>query len=362
MKFAHLLFFLLCMGCYLGEELQPDQTIWPYDVPGAHQLIQESLIDIDNSISAKNFQTIEGLIIIKDDHLVFENYYANGASRDYLKNIGSSGLSITHAAVGIALDQRIINLDDPIAMYLPSYNYVFVDDPVKADITIRHLLSHRSGISWNESILGYFDPQNDLNQMKASDDWVRFVLTQPLESPPGLRFSFNTAGGLLLAKIIEHAANQSYQDYLEENLFQPLTIEEYVIVQDPMGSFNGGDGYQLSLIDWTKLSYLYLKNGLWNGRRVLDPDFIETSTLPLYEISSNEKLGLLWSLFGDHFQNRLGIDHHNIYYMLGELGQSVFIIPSENMIVSILADNFFNFNNLSVNLFSEITFTIETAQ
>jgi len=358
MKYYWLLIICLC-SCYSDEELPDDQTVWKYDLPTKNQLDQSLLLNLNALIKEEQFQLIEGLIIIRNDKLVFEDYYFNDANRDYVKNIGSAGLTITLAALGVAEDRGFLSLSDPIDQYLPEYSAIFEDDPDKRNITIEQLLLHRTGLSWNETIKGYFSSENNLNQMKTSDDWVAFVLNQPLEAPPGIRYSFNTANGLIVSKIIENASNTDYLEFLNQELLTPLSISSLNVQRDPNGSYNGGDGYNLSLLDWTKLGYLYLKEGIWKGRRIIDPNFVEGAFSNQFQISESQGIGYYWNLFGDNFENAFAIEHEGIIYSFGELGQSLFIVPTENMVVAIMADNFFQFNNLSLNLFAEITTSIQ---
>lgn len=329
---------------------------------------QNYLLALDESIKAENFQIIEGLIIIKNDKLIYENYYFNEFGRHTTKNIGSAGLSFALAAVGIALDKGLFSIDDPIANYLPSYSDRFSADPQKGAITIRHLLTHRSGISWNESS-AFAAVNNTLIAMKNEQDWIGYVLDQPMEAPPGLRDNFNTASGIILARIIENTSGLDYQSFLLENLLEPLTITSLSIEQSPQGLYNGGDGYSLSLLDWTKLGYLFLNEGIWQGRKIIDPNFIDEAASVQYNIQANrtygiefENIGYVFALFGDQSLNRFGVDHDDIFYSFGRLGESLYMIPSEDMVIGILADNYFGFDFLSLNLLAEITYSIQQQQ
>ena len=194
--------------------------------------------------------------------------------------------------------------------------------------------------------------------MKATNDWVEFILNQPLEAPPGLRYSFNTGGGVLLASIIENASGVAFDAFLKESIFDPLTISSASIEQDPTGTYNGGDGYSVSLLDWTKLAYLFIKDGIWKGRTVIDPNFIAESFTSQFKISGNQEVGYLWTLFGDNYSDQLGVPHDEIYFILGEKGSAIFLLPEQDMVVTILADNFFGSSIQSLNLLTEITFSI----
>ncbi|MEQ6167443.1 serine hydrolase [Ekhidna sp. MALMAid0563] len=356
---------LIFCSCYVGEEVAPDQEVWKYARPKEVGLSEEALLTINSRIQTNDFSEIDGLIIIKNDQLIFENYFDQDDSQGFIQrlptlskrhsafNLNSASLTFALAAIGVAEDKRLIDIEDRISDYLPEYEDVFLADSEKENITIEHLLLHKSGLSWN--VIQQFSPQNDLNQMKASEDWVRYILEQPMEAPAGIRFNLNTASGVLLAKIVENASDQSFNDFIKENVIDPLTITSFDIETDPSGNFNAGDGIRISLLDWTKLGYLFLQEGLWRGRKILDPNFIENATSVQTEVSGTQTLGYIWWQFGDSFSNAFAIPSNEIIFIPGELGQHMYLIPSENMIVSIFADNLSdNFYGYSQNLFTEI--------
>lgn len=370
-RLRYISLILLFSSCYVGDEVAPDQEIWDYARPKEVDLSEEALLTINSRIQINDFFEINGLIVIRNDQLVFENYFERDDSQGFIQrfptlskrhladNINGGGLTFTLAAIGVAEDKRLIDIEDPISDFLPEYEDIFLGDSVKQNITIEHLLLHKSGLSWDANIQP-LSLQNDLNQMKASEDWIRFVLEQPMEATAGLRFNLNTASGVILAKIIENASGQSFDDFIYENILDPLTINTFDIETDPSGNFNAGDGISISLLDWTKLGYLFLKKGLWQGRKIIDPNFIERATSVQTEVSGTYTLGYIWWQFGDNYLNAFALPSNEIIYIPGELGQHMYLIPSESMIISIFADNLlFGFNNPSLNLFAEITNTFQ---
>ena len=359
MKKLWLLTFVFC-SCYLSDELPLDQDVWDYDLPKNQGMHQDSLVITNSLVNLDEFGFVEGLMIIKNDRLIFENYYS-GLTRASLKNPGNAGLSITIAVVGVALDLRLLSLSDPIVDYLPEYQEIFDDYPSKAEITVEDLLTHRSGIVWNESLGTFLDTADNVFQMKQSEDWIFYSLSQPSEAPPGLRYSFNSSHGTIMTKIIENASNQNYSVFIEEQLLAPLGIGLIEIERDPSGNYNGGDGYSLSLIDWTKIGYLYFENGIWKGRRILDPNFLEEAISVKNQIQTNptvgfnyENMGFWWGLFGDPSENRFGVPASNFFYMYSREGNSIYINQEEKIIVSIFSENFFN-PIQSLRLFNDIT-------
>lgn len=351
----------LFSSCYVGEELPPDQQIWEYDQPHNVGLFDETLFFVDSAIKALQFQNIESLIIIKDDKLVFENYYGV-QNRSTAINLDRASITITVAAIGIAMDQGLLNITDPIHSYLPSYSSLFQSDPEKLNITIEHLLTHRSGFSWNESLAAFVgNPDNNLNQMFASSDWVEFILNQPLEAGPGFRYNFNSGTGVIMARIVQNASGVPFDEFLTENLFNSIDVSTFSMGQDPSGNFDGGRGATISLIDWTKFGYLMQSQGIWNGRKVLDPNFVDEVTSFQSSVSPTFDLGYGWWLFGSNFENSFRFfDKDDAYYITGDTGQHLYIIPSKKMVISINADNpFFGFGNPSLSLFFQITSALQ---
>ena len=360
MKFKHLICCFVLSACFVGEEVPPDQTIWDYGRPKDFAVSEDSLLSINSRLrfSQQEFEFLTGLIVIKNNHLIFENYY-QATNRNSVTNLSQAGLTFSLAAIGVAADKGLISIDDPIADFLPEYSAIFQADPDKQGITIAHLLTHRSGLSWNEGIFPAISPQSDVSIMKTSDDWVRFILEKEQGPPPGLFYNLNSASGAILAKVVENASGQDYLAFLEENLLNPLTINSLTIERDSQGNYNSGNGISISLLDWTKLAYLILNEGIWEGRKIIDPNFIKDATSIQREVNGDFGVGYYWQLFGENYENRFGIDSREVFFIQGELGQHLYIIPSENMIVSIFAENFFfGFDNPSLNLFEEITYAL----
>ena len=351
---------LIFTSCYIGTELPPDQKVWEYDQPSNNGLSEEILLQIDEAISFDQFESIHAVTIIKDGKMVFENYY-DTTKRKTIIPLETTSITVTVAALGVALDLRLLDLDDPIFQYLPEYQSVFDATPEKQNITIRHLLLHRSGFSWNETLTGIFgNPDNNFNQMVSSEDWIEFVLNQPLEAGPGLRYNFNSGGGTILAKIIQNASGQSFEDFVNDNILSALGVSSFNMAQDPSGNFDGGRGAFMSYIDWGKFGYLMLSEGIWNDRRVIDPNFVDEATSLQISVSSNTNFGFGWSLFGDGFTGLFPFDKDNAYYSRGTIGQHMYIVPDQNMMVFIYAENFFfGFNNPSLNLFIQLTSAIQ---
>ena len=269
-------FFLLILfgSCvFTNENLAPDQQTWNYALPNQFNLINDEFINLNEAILNDEYKNIQALVIIKDDQLIFENYYLD-QQREDLNNIDNATNILTSIAIGMAIDDGyLISIETPIADLLPEYENELSNDSLKKTITIRQLLTHRSGLSWDEIV-----SENDLEEMMNSDDWVKNLLKKPLDAIPGGRYNFNSGASMILSKIIQNLTNETLSSYIDRRLFKALEIEEWLWTADPSGTTNATNGLHLTQLDFTKIGYLLLKNGLWRDQVILSENWIDEST------------------------------------------------------------------------------------
>lgn len=352
-KSLSILIILGFFSCYVGEELPPDQDVWGYVYPTEVGLDDASLFRMDTAVKTGSYEQINGIILIKDDQLVFENYY-NDVKRDDIKPVGRVTFSILTLALDLFIQDGYIHLDHPIHTYLPEYASIFQNDSLKRLITIRHLIAFKSGLVWSETVGGHGD-ENDLSRMEAKEDWARHVLSRPMEAPPGLRTVFNSGGGVVIAKILQNQlGDQPLLTYLKNNLFSKIGIEEIVWEKDPAGTLNGTKGLSLKTRDFARFGYLMLNEGRWkNKKRVISRDWIFNITSKITEIDRYYSFGYSWWLFSDTFSRSfLNLDENTCFFAAGENGQNLYVIPGKNMVVCISAANYSaRFSNPSLFLF-----------
>ena len=133
--------------------------------------------------------------------------------------IASITKPMTASAVMLLADRGLLKIEDPASKYLD--NFTAGD---RAKITIRHLLTHSSGLP---DML----PDNiALRQRQAPlPDWIKGALTTPLLFAPGARTSYQSMGILLAAEIVERITRQPLRQFLQAELFQPLQMNRTVL-------------------------------------------------------------------------------------------------------------------------------------
>lgn len=330
-------------GCYLSEELPADQQVWKYGQPDAVGLDEEGLLELNSMISTGEYGSISGLIIIKNGRMVFENYYSQ-SSRSQINPIGKTTFAITTMLLNSFIaDGYIPNLDAPIHPYLPEYASVFEQTPAKKDITFRHLLTHKSGLVWNESQVNMQRGTSDFMKMKQTADWTAYILNKKLDAIPGTRGTVNSASGIILMQIYQHLlGEESVQEYIKRKLLDPLSITDYKWDLTGTGLPDGATGLHLSTIDLTKIGYLVLLEGQWPGQnRVLDRDWVLETTAPQQEVTFDYSYGFGWWLFTDSFVERQLSETYRTLFLSGEAGQSLYVLPEEDIVICVMAENYY---------------------
>src|SRR5215213_6770464 len=125
----------------------------------------------------------------------------------------------TAPAVMQLFEQGRLQLDDPVQMYLPDFNPSY--DPLRAEVTLRMLLTHTSGLPGDVDIR---DPWG-LEQIERAEGFRR-ALTTPLESPPGAGVNYSDINFILLGLLVERLTGVIEDDYVQRNVFGPIGLAE----------------------------------------------------------------------------------------------------------------------------------------
>ncbi|KUO67255.1 MAG: hypothetical protein APF84_16145 [Gracilibacter sp. BRH_c7a] len=294
------------------EKEQPDND-WQFDTPENHGVdgavldrLHDAIKDID----------IYSVVIAKDGYIIDE-YYKQGYDERSVFRLNSCTKSFTSALIGIAMDKGLIDgVDIKLSEFFPQL--ADSDSAYKKEITIAHLLEHTSGISWPESGGPMF------RNFVGSENWVDFVLSQPMAAKPGSTFNYSTGGSHLLSAIIQKAAGQTSYDFALEHLLQPLGMDSVQWRADPQGITDGGNGISMNARDAAKFGQLYLDGGRWKGQQIVPETWVVESTKPQSAAQPIPGYGYQWWLrtFGDL----------STYFAVGHGGQYIVVVPELELV------------------------------
>jgi len=247
---------------------------------------------LDRMLSeAERIPGLASLLVLRRDSLVVERYW-RGMRADRPVNVKSVSKTLLSPMVGIALrDGLLPGLDAPLASLLPDYYERLRArddwDPRKEDITLRDLLTMRTGLE-STSFGNY-------GAWVSSADWAWDQLRRPLECDPGDCHAYSTGTTHLLSVILERASGKSLRRYMLDELFGPMGIPLGEWDRDPQGRYLGGNNMPLRPRDLLALGRLYANRGRWDGRPLVPSDWIEEAWTPRGRSPWNgQGFGYLW--------------------------------------------------------------------
>jgi CubicO group peptidase (beta-lactamase class C family) len=328
---------------YSAPENQDDG--WPCADLTATGIKKEKIVDLINEIRNGDHGDIHSFLIVKNNQLVVEEYFAlngkkhgpliTGLFRNKVHHLASTTKSVTSTLVGIAIDRGFIkDVAEPIYHYLPAYTFLFSEE--KKQIKISDMLTMTPGFEWHQ--FGIPDDRNDGMRMWRTGDVIRFVLDKPLEAAPGEKFNYTNGVPTVTGAIIKNAAGMEVGEFAEKFLFHPLGISEYVWTSYPDGSIETDGGLALRPRDLAKIGQLFLNNGIWNNQRIVSEGWIQESTKERLKFGRSLRWG-----YGYHWmqtESKIGNRIVRSYFVPGDGNQILAVFPELEMVVVFTAGNY----------------------
>lgn len=280
---------------------------------------RSAILRLINRLSIDDHINLAGIGIMVDGRVIKEHYEAP-FDNTYRHVSYSMCKSVVSIAVGIAVSEGILSLDERIYDIFPAHNGIFVKKYMK-EITIRHLLTMTSGVGFDE-VSSCF-----------SADWSKSFIGSDVKFEPGTAFSYNSLNTYMLVAVLKNKTGMGLVEYLNNRLFLPLGIHDVTWDKCPNGIEKGGWGMKLSLIDMLKLGQLYLNKGVWKDkgseRRILSSEWIEESLTCHSQIEGKK--------FVSGYGYQIWLLRDGAYLFNGVFGQNVYINPKRNMVIATTA-------------------------
>jgi CubicO group peptidase (beta-lactamase class C family) len=245
----------------------------------------------------------------------------------------SMGKSLSATLMGIMIRRGVYSLTQPA----PIPEWQTAGDP-RQQIRIMDLLHMSSGIRIKAPNDPDFDtrgPYPDHLYLYTGPDAYHYAATRPQQWPPNTVGRYRNTDPVLtnyLTRLgVENVLHEDYLSFPRRALFEKIGARSFIMETDPQGDFLT-QGYELATArDWARLGNLYLQDGVWNGERILPEGFVRfVSTIaPAWAADNNPIYGGFFWINGD---GALPIPKES-YSMQGAGGQSVWIIPSHDLVV-----------------------------
>jgi CubicO group peptidase (beta-lactamase class C family) len=291
-------------------------TSWAVSTPEEQGLDSAGLARLIEIVGTRRQ---DSLMIVRHGKIVAEAYYApyvEGVSHD----LRSVTKSVTGTLTGIALrDGFLDSVDHPVMDYFSDRQISNVDDNKRA-ITIQSLLDMTSGIKWQEKA---YTPDEPLLRMYASPDPTAFVLNQPMSGAPGSKFYYNSGNPYVLSALITKKTGRSALDFAKKELFEPLGITSAQWGRvDAQGVTDGEAGLSLSPHDMARIGYLYLHNGIWDGKQMIPSSWVDRARAGKVTATNGFQYANLW----------WSLPEKGAYMARGRHSQLILVLPKLDVV------------------------------
>jgi CubicO group peptidase (beta-lactamase class C family) len=331
---------------------------WPVAPGNEDKLIDRgALCRMADRLAASS--NVHSVLVARGGKLVFERYFKgsdeiNGRRVESvtfdaatLHNIKSVSKSVASLALGIAIDRGLIrSVDEPIFGFFPELSDL--RSPEKDRLRLAHALTMTMGLKWVEAVPDN-EGNNDEQRMHMAPDPCRYVLSLPATAPPGQEFFYNTGALTLVSAIVRKATGRPLDEFARAVLFEPLGIAGFDWIR-VKGDADAGGGLRLRPRDMAKIGQLVLAGGRWNDRQVVSKAWIDASTTPRTEASSNYSYGYLWYLGRSPFNGR------EVHWPagLGRGGQSIRIVPELDLVVVVTAGYYQDYSSQAFQVHADV--------
>lgn len=260
---------------------------------------------------------LHSLLIVRNGNVLLDAafYPYDGQS---VHNLASVTKSVMTTLVAIAAAQGKLNLDAPMVSFFPDRTIANRDER-KERITVRHLASMASGLD----SVGMAQDEGTLAAMVNSPDWVQFALDRKVVSEPGAPFVYDSPGMHLLSAILQQATGMTALEFARQTLFEPLGIRDAIWESDPQGITHGWGDLYLRPQDAAKIGYLWLNQGVWDGKQLVPAQWVADSVKVQHKTGMSDDYGYGWWISPDS----------GTYSASGRGGQNIKVVPALGAIV-----------------------------
>ena len=326
---------------YGGAPLARDDG-WPtatLEQVGINRAAIEKMVQaiIDTPMESVHTLQVEGVLIARHGKLVLEEYF-HGMNRDKLHETRSAAKSMTATLVGAAMHAGApLKLSTPVYQIMNGGTFPADLEPQKRAMTLEHLLTMSSGYFCDDSNDAAPGNENTMEEQTAEPDYYRFTLRLPMASAPGEKAVYCSINPNLALGLVGRATGESPLYTFDRLIAGPMKIRHYGWPVDPVGHPYGGGGVHFLPRDFMKIGQLMLNGGKWEGRRILDKEFVDRASTPLYKMGTMT-YGLAWWSMDYPYRNRT----LHAFAALGNGGQNVVVVPDLDLVIAVYASNFFD--------------------
>ncbi len=241
----------------------------------------------------------------------------------------SMAKSFSSIGIGIALDERLIRLDEKVADSFKDHTYA-INDPRVLDVTVEDMLKMASGLSKPM----FF---RDSPERAIVKDWVKYFYDNgEFSANRGTDFLYSNFNTYMLGCLVERKTGRNLLEYMRYRLFEPLGIGNPDMTMCPMGHTVAANGMAINVDELGRFGQMVLQKGMYNGKRIVSEEYINKATsaqvatkVRYYASPEDGRFDYGYQFWVDP-KNRCS-------FLFGVFGQVCLIAPEKDAVISVLA-------------------------
>lgn len=312
-------FFPALLALFLGHSvinraIGDDELRLPRSAPEAQGIASNELLAFIET-AEKEIDALHSFMLVRHGRIVAEGWW-DPYGPEVPQTLYSLSKSFTSTAVGIAIAEGHMTVDDTVLSYFPEHAPDEPGPQLKA-MRVRDLLRMATG--------HHTEPA-----LRSETNWIKAFLGQEVAHKPGTFFLYNTPATFMLSAMVQKTTGETVLDYLRPRLFEPLGIENPTWGTSPEGITLGGYGLSIRTEDIARFGQLYLQQGQWNARQLVPATWIAEATAR--QVSNGSNPNSDWDQgYGYQFWRC----RHQAYRADGAFGQYCIVLPDQDAVVVI---------------------------
>ena len=290
----------------------------PRSSPEAQGVSSTAILRFLDAAAAASAHEFHSLMIARHGHVIAEGWWSPYRP-DAVHMLYSLTKSFTSTAVGFAVAEGRLDVQDPITKFFPEALPPIVSDNLAA-LRVEHLLTMSAGHATETNAT-----------ITTEHDWAKAFLALPIEHPPGSVFLYDSGASYMLAAIVQKLSGEKLIDYLTPRLFAPLGIRGMTWETCPLGRNIGGWGLSVTTETLARFGQLYLQQGQWNGTQLLPREWIERATTAKIQQPDSNPTSDWNQGYGYQFWRC----RHGAFRGDGAFGQSCIVMPDQDAVIAI---------------------------
>lgn len=282
--------------------------------PESRGIPSEAIGRFINDVHDKNLE-LHSFMLQKDGAVVAEGWW-KPYSPDVPHTLASLTKSFTATAVGFAVEEGVLCVEDYVISFFPDY-----DNPCKnfKKMKVKHLLTMNTGHTEDASRKTYH----------GSYDLVTNFLSIDVQKEPGTHFLYNSCAFYILSAIVQKQVGKNINDYLDEKLFKKIGIKYPKWRTCPNGIILGDGGLSVTTEDIMRFSMFMQNKGVWNGERLLSEKWIDDATSIHSDNGPN-----VWIDYGQGYGYSFWRCRNDAYMANGAYGQYGIVMNHQNATIA----------------------------